>query len=82
MWVTKMPYDRRFSNLVFAHEFIMDKLTTQYERKVYDTLSLFGELGGVFELFLLIFGFFLEPWATFSFQLKVLNRLYTVRTNN
>ena len=44
-------------------------------------LELFGELGGVFELCIVIFGFFFYPWATFSFHLKVLNKLYTVRTN-
>ena len=39
-----------------------------------------GDLGGVYELFILIFAVFLSPWSDLMFHLKAIEKLYTVQT--
>ena len=43
-------------------------------------LDLFGEFGGVLEVLIIILEVIISPWASFSFQLKALQKLYWVRT--
>ena len=41
-----------------------------------------GDLGGVTEIVMLLFGFFLFPIAEFSFNIKAMKKWYFVRTND
>ena len=41
----------------------------KYQRKTYDLLDLLGDLGGVTEVVMLLFGFFLFPLTEHSFTL-------------
>jgi hypothetical protein len=41
-----------------------------------------GNIGGVFELLLLIFGFFIMPVSEHSFYLEAAKKLYFARTSN
>ena len=54
----------------------IDKEYIEYERTVYGTLTLLGDLGGVHELVTALLAYFLCPWATLNFNLKVFERLY------
>ena len=39
-----------------------------------------GDLGGVFEILVLIFGFFVNPISEHSFTMKALEKLYLAKT--
>lgn len=52
----------------------------KHERSTYSLLDLFGEFGGVLEMLLIILEAVIAPWASFSFQLEALQKLYWVRT--
>jgi len=57
-----------------------EKIT--HTRKVYGVLDLLGDFGGVTEVIMLCFGFFLYPIAEHSFILKATKRLYLARTSD
>lgn len=53
----------------------------KHERRVYGYFDLLGDLGGVLEMVLVFFGFFINPVAEHSFIFKATNKLYLARTN-
>ena len=54
----------------------------KHVRVVYDLLGVLGDLGGVTEVIMLFFGFFLEPISEHSFMLKAIKKLFLARTND
>ena len=44
-------------------------------------MDLLGDLGGVTEVIMIIFGFILYPISEHSYTLKAIKRLYLARTN-
>ena len=58
----------------------MSSVGRSYSRSVYGLSDLLGELGGVFELILLIFGFFLFPISEHSFILKAGQKLFYAKS--
>jgi hypothetical protein len=53
-----------------------------HRREVFNFLDLIGELGGVIEVFILIFGVVLYPISKFSFFLKATKMLFHARTSD
>jgi hypothetical protein len=53
-----------------------------HSRKKYALLDLLGDLGGVLEVVMLAFGFFLFPISEHSFILKAAHRLFYARTTS
>ena len=53
-----------------------------HSRAIYSFLDLLGDLGGVTEIILLIFGGLLFPISYHSYITKAINRLYFAQTNN
>ena len=53
-----------------------------HRREVYNLVDLIGELGGVVEVFILIFGFFLYPISHHSFVMKATKMMFLARTSN
>ena len=51
-------------------------------RAIYNLLDLFGDLGGVLEIFIAIFAIFVEPISEHSFILTFLGRLFFARTDD
>ena len=51
-----------------------------HERAVYGSLDLLGDLGGVTEIIMIVFGFFLNPISEHSFILKAAKKMFTART--
>ena len=49
-------------------------------REVFNMIDLIGELGGVIEVFIMLFGFFLFPVAQFSFVIKATKMMFLART--
>ena len=53
-----------------------------HERAVYGSLDLLGDLGGVTEIIMLLFGFFLFPISEHSFILKAAKKMFMARTTD
>jgi hypothetical protein len=51
-----------------------------HERSVYGSLDLLGDLGGVTEVVMIIFGIFLFPVSEHSFTLKAAKKMFIART--
>ena len=58
----------------------IDQESNIHTRKSYNLLDLIGDLGGVLEIVITLFGIFLCPVAEHSFILKALQKLYLART--
>ena len=54
----------------------------KHKREVYSLLSLIGDLGGVLEIFVLLFIFIINPITDFSFKMKAIQKLYLVKTKD
>jgi len=67
-------------NTVFSSEAILLSEQIKHTRQIYGWLDLLGDLGGVTEVIMLLFGFFLFPIAEHSFILRAIRKLYLVRT--
>lgn len=52
----------------------------RHTREIYSLFDILGDLGGVTEVIMLLFGFFLYPISEHSFSLQALKRLYKART--
>jgi len=52
----------------------------KHTRQIYGLLDLLGDFGGVTEVIMLCFGFFLFPVSEHSFFLKATKRLFFART--
>jgi hypothetical protein len=53
-----------------------------HKREVYNSLDLFGDLGGVMEVFSVLFGTFITPISSFAFILKATKMLFHARTSD
>jgi len=51
-----------------------------HNRKIYGVIDLLGDLGGVTEVIMIVFGVFLFPVSEFSFVMKAAKRLFLART--
>ena len=53
-----------------------------HERKIYNFITLIGDLGGVREIFTALIAFFIMPMSTFSFNLMAFQKLYQAKSIN
>ena len=53
-----------------------------HKREIYNLLDLFGELGGVIEIFIIILGIFLYPISHYSFMLNATKIFFKARTKD
>ena len=56
----------------------MDPAATQYTRQVYSLLALISDIGGLFEIFVLIIGLVLVPLAEHAYYCNAISKLYVV----
>ena len=54
--------------------------SVEHQRKVYDILSLMGDIGGVIEILILLTAAFIGPINEHLFNLKAIQKLYLART--
>ena len=67
-------------NLLYVYKMNLDNYKQEHQRQVYNLLDLLGDLGGVLEVLVFIFGIFLYPISEHSFTMKALSILYLART--
>ena len=60
----------------------MDAKKVFHKRMIYNLFDLLGDLGGLFEMTLMIFGFFLLPISEHSFIYHAARNLYSAKTKN
>ena len=53
-----------------------------HQRSIYGFLGMIGDLGGVTEVVMILFGFMLYPISEFEFNLKAIKTLFMVRTSD
>ena len=67
-------------NSVYIVESVLLSEQIKHTRQIYGWLDLLGDLGGVTEVIMICFGFFLYPISEHSFTLKAIRKLFLVRT--
>ena len=60
---------------------ILGQTGVAHSRRKYGLFDLLGDLGGVLEVIMIIFGMFLYPISEHSFVIKAANKLFFARTN-
>ena len=60
----------------------MIKLYLIHTRKVYNLINFLGDLGGVIEDFIYVFGCLIFPISRYSFEVKLFEKLYLAKTKN
>jgi hypothetical protein len=60
--------------------FDLDPIEILHSREVYHIMDLIGDIGGVLEVFITIFGILLFPVSEHSFVMKALEKLFLART--
>lgn len=53
-----------------------------HRRESYIIFDVLGDLGGVIEILVFIFGIFLLPISEYSFNMSAISRLYYVKSND
>ena len=67
---TYFRQDSDNDSLLAEIELTLDEQEGEFERKIYGILELIGDVGGVMDIILLIFGIFIIPYAEAAFRLK------------
>ena len=76
------PRTDQNSQMVFNNIYMVQQYGIKHVRQVYDLLDLFGDLGGVFEVFKTIILMFILPISEHIFILRTLKRLFYVKTRD
>lgn len=74
--------NERDRNLLSQSVLVLSSETIRYTRKVYGMIDLLGDLGGVIEIVMLFFGFFLYPISEHSFNLEAIKKLFFASTSD
>ena len=53
----------------------------EHERSIYTFMDMIGDLGGVQEILIMMFGLLLFPFSEYSFVLKFMSKMYLVKTS-
>lgn len=53
-----------------------------HKRRVYNIIDLMGDIGGLLEISMILFGIFLYPISEHSFVIKVAKRMFFARTKD
>ena len=69
-------------NILFKATIWQDNERVSHRREGYDLFGLLGDLGGITQIFYLIFGTILYPYSEHSFVVKALKKLYYARTRD
>ena len=60
----------------------LDEMRKEHERRAYNILDLFADMGGVFEIFVFFAGMLLFPLSEYSFKLRAIETLFLAKTKD
>ena len=69
-------------SVLYQSEFEMSVQEIEHERKVYGILDLFGDVGGILDIFILLFGIFIFPYSEHSFKLSSAREFFMAKTRD
>ena len=61
---------------------VLSNETIEHHRRSYSFFDLFGDFGGLEAVFLALFAYVIAPWAEFQYNLKAMQKLYSLVTDN
>jgi hypothetical protein len=67
-------------NMLLRIEIGLETRVEMHMTSVYNLMDLVGDIGGVLEIFFIIFSIFLVPLSEFGYELKALKMLYQVKS--
>ena len=67
---------------VYTEEYTLSATEIFHTRNIYTFFDLLGDLGGVMDIFFIVFGTMLSPICYYGFIMKALEILYTSKTSN
>ena len=70
------------SDVLYRFEISLSNRQTDHSRKIFGWLDLLGKLGGITNVCMLLFGFFLFPIAEHGYVLKAAKKLFIARTRD
>ena len=65
---------------VFVSSLVLTEVSYDFTRRIYGWFDLLGDLGGVTDVFVLIFTYFFAPISEFNFILEASKKLFMART--
>jgi hypothetical protein len=72
----------RDQELIYSSVTWLNNESTKFSRQVYNIFDLLGDLGGVTEVIMLTFGFFLFSISEHSFHMTAIKKLFYARTSD
>ena len=76
----------KFSKPYFAQEryfiiyFSLSEHEVLHSREAFNIIDMLGDLGGLVDIIIVVFSLFVSPYASTSFMVKLLSKLYKVKT--
>ena len=70
------------NDVVYAFEINLSDRQTDHSRKIFGWLDLLAKLGGITNVCMMLFGFFLFPISEHSYVLKAAKKLFIARTRD
>lgn len=67
---------------MYASVVWLNNESVKFRRKVYNIFDLLGDLGGVTEVIMITFGFFLFSLSEYSFHMTAIKKLFLARTTD
>jgi hypothetical protein len=78
----EVPTSIYLNGEIFRFVISLGTSKNQHQRELYNLLDFIGDLGGVFEILVSFFSFFIMPISEHSFILKALSKLFLARTSD
>ena len=77
-------FDTSFQNkdIIYKTSMMLSEIAVSHSRQIYDIIDLLGDLGGVMEVLLFVFGFIFFPFSEHNYIIRALQKLYMARTTN
>lgn len=69
-------------NRIYSQNIFLSDEGKHHMREVYHTIDVIGDIGGIFEFTMVLFGFFMFPISNFSFVLQASRSMYFARTKD
>jgi len=67
-------------NLIFQSIYTMDQVSIHFERITYNIMDILSDIGGVYQVFLSMFGFIFYSISKQAYTLKLIEKLFFVKT--